>query len=702
MTESPSGPGAPDHEVEAALLTESSPPSAVVPEQAARGARTDTEDVEHPAEGAGDGGDAGDPGDGRDGEDTGTAGDVAAFDPFEDEYPEALLLEDDADGAKNGKGGPDRSRNPLRRMADRIVEEALDPSPGLLLSVAYILLAVCLTWQLLLHPVARLLGGNPYDQLYFEWQLTAVQHAVLHLQNPLFTHAMNAPDGMNLEANPQIIGPAVVLTPITYLFGSSVSFALLTTFNLAATAITWRWFLRRHVVRTDTAAFLGGLFMGFSPSMMSHSLGHPNLSAQWLIPLILERLLRLRHPERTARNGVVLGLLISAQAFVGEELLFLTALGCAFFLVAYAVMRPRFTLANGPAFLKGAAVAVATAAVLLSYPLTFQFAGPMSFKGIPFGGDYFAADLKSYLVYPSLELWGDPDKVDPLARGATEQAALVGWALLVVLAPLTLWCLRNAAARALLIAGVAMVVLSLGPAPLYDDAPLTWWGLGPEGLWTHLKDLPLFSSSLPIRSALAVSWIIGILLAMGVDKAMEHRWFWLRGLAVGAVVTALVPLLPRVLDVIDRNPIPSYFTAGTWKECVSPGHDTIVGVPLSANGDRTEQTWSTATGTGFNIPQGPAMVPDSPTQKHVVFGKENVLWTAQWLTYISKNGGGATPPVDKSIKDRVAQDLGTWQARCVVAAENLPNLDAVTTFLDQAIAPGVHKGGVVVWKEPAR
>jgi hypothetical protein len=96
------------------------------------------------------------------------------------------------------------------------------------------------------------------------------------------------------------------------------------------------------------------------------------------------------------------------------------------------------------------------------------------------------------------------------------------------------------------------------------------------------------------------------------------------------------------------------------------------------------------------------MVPDSPTQKHVVFGKENVLWTAQWLTYISKNGGGATPPVDKSIKDRVAQDLGTWQARCVVAAENLPNLDAVTTFLDQAIAPGVHKGGVVVWKEPAR
>jgi len=675
VTDSPPGQ-APDHEVEAGLLTESSAPPAApsVPNQATHGVQPGTESVDtlDPVE-----------------------------DEYRDEYPEALLLEEDAEAGKPDRS--DRPRNPFRRMGDRIVQEALDPSPGLFLSLAYIALAVTLTWQLLLHPVTRIMGGNPYDQLYFEWQLTAVEHAVLHFQNPLFTHVMNAPDGMNLEGNPQIIGPAVVLTPITYLFGSSVSFALLMTFNLCGTAITWRWFLRRHVVRTETAAFLGGLFMGFSPSMISHSLGHPNLSGQWLVPLILARLVRLREREHTVRDGVVLGLLIAAQVFVGEELLFLTALGCAFFLIAYAVMQPRRTIADGPTFLKGSAVAVATAAVVLAYPLTFQLAGPMSFKGIPFDISYFSADLKSFAVYPSLELWGDPDKVDALAPGATEQAALVGWALLLVVVALTVWCLRNAAVRALVIAGLAMLALALGPTPVYSGQPIKWWWwpLGKEGVWTSLKDLPAFSSSLPIRSALAVSWIIGMLLAIGVDKAMEHRWYWVRGLALGASVTALIPLLPRVFDVIDRNPIPHYFTAGTWKECVSPGRNTIVGAPLSSNGDRTEQTWSTAADTAFDIPQGPAMVPTSPTDKQVVFGKENVLWTAQWLTYISKNGGGATPQVDASIKSRVAQDLGIWRANCVVAAENAQNLEALTSFLDQAIAPGVHKGGVVVWKEPA-
>ncbi|NUP47167.1 MAG: hypothetical protein HOW97_07610 [Catenulispora sp.] len=599
---------------------------------------------------------------------------------------------------------PERPRNPFRRMATRITSEFRDPSPGLILSLAYIVLAIGLNWQLLLHPKTQLLGGNPYDQQYFEWQLTWVQHAVLHLHNPLFSHAMNAPDGMNVVGNPQIIGPAFVLTPITYLLGSSVSFALLTTWNLAATAITWRWFLRRHVVRSETAAFIGGLFLGFSPSMMTHSLAHPNLSGQWLVPLILSRLVRLRERETTVRDGVVLGLLIAAQVFVGEELLFLTALACFFFLIAYAAMRPRQTRAEGPTFLKGAAVAIATAAVVLAYPLTFQFAGPQSFKGIPFDISFYASDLKSYAVYPSLELWGDPDKVDKLAPNATEQAAMVGWALLLVVALLTVWCcLRNAAARALLIAGAAMMLLSLGPTPKFDGKPITWWWFpfGTEGIWSHLKDLPAFSSSLPMRSAMAVSWIIGILLAMGLDKAMEHQWYWLRGAAVGAAVVALVPLLPRVLDVTDRPKIPPYFTSGAWKGCVSKGHNTIASVPLSGSGDRTNMTWSIAADTGFGIPQGPVMAPTSPTDKQVVFGRVDVLWTAQWMSYIFQNGGASTPPVDAGIRSRVAQDLATWQANCVVAADGTAHLDALKAFLDRAIAPGVHTQGVTVWKEPS-
>lgn len=678
MTESPSKQGAPEHGGEAALLTEpSTPPTPSLPGQPTR----DQVETDEP----------------------GTTVTALPSDDVEELADDAAP--DGADETSTPHHRPNAAKNALSRLAGRVLDTILDPPPGLPISLVYLGAAMFVSWKLLFHPIASVMAGNPYDQFYFEWQLTAVEHALTHFQNPLFTHAMNAPKGMNLVGNPQIIGPAAVLTPITWLFGASVSFALLTTFNLAATAITWRWFLRRHVVKTETAAFVGGLFLGFSPSMITHSMAHPNLSGQWLVPLILAAVLRLREAGRSVRHGVILGLLITAQVFVGEELLLLAALGTALFLIAYAAMRPRQAWDEAATFLRGAGVAVATAGVLLAYPLTFQFFGPMSFKGIPFDVAYFSADLKSYAVWPNLEIWADPTKVDPLAPGGTEQAALVGWVLLLVVALMAAWLvLRYAAARALVIVGLLLVWLSVGPTPVFDHKPITWWPVGPQGLWTHLQHLPLFSSSLPARQALAVSWVIGILLAMGLDEAVRHRWMVLRGLVFGAVIVALVPLIPRVFDTSPRTPIPAYFTTGAWKQCVSPGHHTIVGVPLTEIGDRTNENWSTAADTAFAIPEGPVMGPTSPTDKQVMWSTpdDHMLWTAQWLKYIYNNGGAATPTVDSTIKNRVAQDLGIWQADCVVAADGTQNLAALKNFLDQAIAPGKSEDGVIVWREPAR
>ncbi|MFL6112523.1 MAG: hypothetical protein ACJ786_14380, partial [Catenulispora sp.] len=304
MTDSPNGQDAPDHEVDADLLTELTAsfgePRAVPARTRDSGVVTDDGENVSNADGAAAHGDPDHIGDG--------GGDTSSGSEAED------------------AGRPARVRARLRHLGNALLNEILYPRTGLTVSLIYIICAIALTWKLLVDPMAKLLAGNPYDQYYFEWQLTWVEHALLHFQNPFFTHAMNAPDGMNVEANPQIIGPAAVLTPVTYLFGAPVSFALLTTFNLCGTAITWRWFLKRHVVRTETAAFVGGLFAGFSPSVMSHSLAHPNLAGQWLVPLILGRVLRLREPEHTTRNGIVLGLMIAEKVFVGEELLFLTAM----------------------------------------------------------------------------------------------------------------------------------------------------------------------------------------------------------------------------------------------------------------------------------------------------------------------------------------------------------------------------------------
>ncbi len=60
------------------------------------------------------------------------------------------------------------------------------------------------------------------------------------------------------------------------------------------------------------------------------------LVGQFLIPFIIWRAISLR----TARDGVVLGLLVTWQAFLNEELLFQTGLAVAVFVAVYAVFRP--------------------------------------------------------------------------------------------------------------------------------------------------------------------------------------------------------------------------------------------------------------------------------------------------------------------------------------------------------------------------
>jgi hypothetical protein len=123
-------------------------------------------------------------------------------------------------------------------------------------------------------------------------------------------------------------------------------------------------FLSRHIVGYWLAALVGGLFAGFAPGMISHVNGHPDLVGQFLIPFIIWRAISLR----TARDGVVLGLLVTWQAFLNEELLFQTGLAVAVFVAVYAVFRPAEVRARVRPFLAGLWPALLTAGALLAYP----------------------------------------------------------------------------------------------------------------------------------------------------------------------------------------------------------------------------------------------------------------------------------------------------------------------------------------------
>ena len=288
-------------------------------------------------------------------------------------------------------------------------------------AVAYVAAAVGVTvglWTGGRGTVLDALDGA--DNVLFEWFLAHAAHAVTALENPLFSHAMNAPDGVNMMANTSVLGLGIPMTPVTLLFGPLVSFKVLLVVAMAGTAWSWYFVLSRHLVASPAAAVLGGAFCGFAPGMIAQSNGsHLQIATQFLVPVIVWRVLRLGQPGRAVRNGVILGLLITYQFFIGEEILLLTALACGVVLATYAAMRPAEVRAAARTFLGAAGVAVGVAVVLLAYPLWFQFAGPQHYDGLPFNPERYFSDLASYPSYARQSWVGGPGTANGLAGNLT-------------------------------------------------------------------------------------------------------------------------------------------------------------------------------------------------------------------------------------------------------------------------------------------
>src|SRR5437764_2655587 len=268
-----------------------------------------------------------------------------------------------------------------------------------------VVLAVCLagagylTAGLWLDPGHRVVAHNPGDQALFVGLLAYGGYAPLHGANPWYTTLLNHPLGANLAVNTSMVLAGLVLAPVTLTLGAPVSFLVMLTVSLAATPYAWYHLLSRYVVRSRAAAVVGGLWCGWAPGMVSHANGHLNFVAQFLLPVLVAGVLRLREGAAW-RRGAVLGVLAAAAFTLGAEVLFFAAVAGAVFAVAWAVAdRTAARAAAGPV-LRGVAVAVPVAVALLAYPLLLQFAGPQRYQGTGFTQSVQSADLASFGAVP--------------------------------------------------------------------------------------------------------------------------------------------------------------------------------------------------------------------------------------------------------------------------------------------------------------
>ncbi|MFI6233783.1 hypothetical protein ACIBD9_09530 [Micromonospora sp. NPDC050784] len=610
---------------------------------------------------------------------------------------------------------PDAAPEQAFRLADRVnrrpravrlLAAVHRHRTDLLAALIFAVLAGWLTQGLWPDPGARTLALNPEDQTLYEWFLAVDARALLG-DFDLLTDRLNAPDGVNLMANTTVIALGVLFAPVTLLLGAPVTFALLAAANLAGTALAWYLLFHRTLRARRVAAALGGGLCGFGPGMVSQTNSHLHMTAQWLVPVIVWLVIRLLRasdpgpgtPDGTGRtrtsgpdrrrlftSAAGLAGAVTAQVFIGEEVLFLAAITLLVMAVSYAVSDRDLARRALPGFAAGMAVAAGLALLVLGYPLWFQFAGPQGVADGMFTPAYFSADLSSWWTLSPLSVAGS-DESARLTTGPAEYNTFLGWPLLLVATVCAIWVGRRRLVFACVVAGLVMGALSLGP-----EVVLGGTRTAIPGPYALIGGLPVVDGALPMRFALAVLPIVATLLVLAVDRALRSSGR-ARRLVPLAVGVALLPIFPTPLPTTGRPAVPEFITGGHWRQCVPPG-GVLVPVPLPTPKEPWPMRWATAADAGFGLPEGFFIGPygRGGTAAMGTFKQP----TSALLADVARRGD--QPAIGDEQRRQAARDAEFWGASCVALTDDAPHAESLRATLEQLYGPATRIADAWTWR----
>jgi hypothetical protein len=444
----------------------------------------------------------------------------------------------------------------------------------------YLLAALALTFPAWRNPTMEWPGaaGDPTAAMNFlGWYPFALTHGL----NPLLDTYVNLPQGSNMMWNGSIPLLAVVMWPVTALFGVVLSYNVALLLALALDGwCTFLW-LRRHVQHVS-AAWLGGLLMILGPYAATQATAHVLLLLFFPVPLLVlatEKV--IRHPEHSnLRWGAIIGLLAAAQMLLSEEILGLSVIVIGTTVVIAGLLAPRSVRKRLVPLAKTLGIAALLFLVITGVPLVYQFLGPGRITGLFQPPNVYVTDAVNLVVPNGYTVLVPPlagDLASHWTGGTGEALAYVGVPFILV----SLWTfLRWHRDRWLLVVGcgtAAALVWSLGPY------------LHIDGVTHHLLPLPgrLFVSIpgltnvIPSRFALLMDFGLAAVVAVFTDRiVLQGRW---QSRAVGGAALLLVgaSLAPQMPIPAWSAATPQYFLPGGDIEHLPAGSTALV-VPFGA------------------------------------------------------------------------------------------------------------------------
>jgi hypothetical protein len=627
------------------------------------------------------------------------------------------------------------------------------PPPGhrravALAAVYYLLGALAITLWLWRNPAGRVVSGNANDADQLAWFFRYDAIAIAHGHLPaLITTAMNAPQGVSVMWNTFMMLPGTLLAPVTWLAGPQAALTVFMTAGFAGSALAMFAILRRWGA-SPAAAAVGGAVYGFSPAVVHSAIGHYDLQFAVLPPLIVDAGLRLATGRTSARSsaargGLVLGLLVTAQLFITEETLAVTAIAGVVMVAVLAASRPRAVPGAVRRVAAGLGVAAGVTLVIAGYPLAVQFFGPLRQHGSPFTTDFFKNDLSSFVVPSSHQLIHTASSAAAALRyqgELPEYLGYLGWPLIVVLVLAAGLGWRRLPVRAAAVACVVLGVFSLGGTLLFGGHEHPAIKLP----WYWLQSLPLLSAALPDRFSLVADGTAAALLAFAVDAAVpafaafaarprhlerhlgrhpgrhlgRRPGLGLPRLAAGwcpvavvlaGTVLAVLPIVPAPLAANTATPVPPGWSAA-FAALRLPPSASVLTVPLPMSTFTEPLRWQADTGQPGSLVGGYFIGPAGNGRSYIdgsgtpPAGKFlNAVWACSpaALPRALKSGvppGACTATNFKGLTPAKMRDqIKAWRVSAVVAVTTPGSL--LAQYLTSLLGPpSVAVGDVVAWR----
>jgi hypothetical protein len=535
---------------------------------------------------------------------------------------------------------------------------------------AYALLAVAVFSSTWTDPVGRWIG-SPKDPQLFIWYLGWIPHQLSHGLNPLFTDHLSYPPGVNLMWNTSMIFPAVVLWPVTAVFGPVVAYNVLVTGGIALSA--WCGFLAsRRFIDRDLPCFLAGLLYGFSPGMLAQALGHPHVVVALFPPvaLLLGHEILVRRRLNPVVAGGLAGIASALQLLTGEEVLAATLVIAAFGVALLALMHRDKVRASLPYVAKAAGAAVLVFAILAAYPLGFQFLGPQRVSGSVQGPDVYVSDLLAFFL---------PSNLIHFTGNVTENDAYVGLPLVALFAAGLVLGWRSPRIRWIGLMALIVAVLSLGPH-LHVDGNVT-----PVLLpWAAVARLPLMESALPARLMDIGLLGIGIVAAYACGRALKASKPW--QVATVVLLLASISIAPTIPYPSVAATAPAFFKPGGDVEKIPSGSVVLI-TPFSSKQSTDAMYWQAVAGYRFRMPEGDAFTPGPYLGPHPSF-LESAL---------DRLDAGGTVTVTPAVRSMALADIKSFGVTTIVAGPSAGQA-AIVDFLKQIEGQDpVDDGGVKAW-----